>query len=128
MRGVPFDRLRTGISKAVSGLRSANMTATANPSASTKQNNYIGGEWLAPSTGNWAPNRNPADSDDVLGQYPVSGEKDALDAIAAAKEAAPGWAAMPGPARGRILAKAVELFRARVDDIARTLCREEGKT
>ncbi len=101
---------------------------TANASGTTKQNNYIGGEWLAPTTGTWAPNRSPADVDDVIGQYPVSGEQDALDAIAAAKAAAPAWAAMPGPARGRILSKAVELFRARVDDIARMLCREEGKT
>ncbi len=100
---------------------------TAN-TATTKVNNFIGGEWTAPTTGTWAPNRSPANLDDVLGQYPVSSEKDALDAVAAAKAAAPGWAAMPGPARGRILARAAELFRTRIDDFARTLCREEGKT
>jgi aldehyde dehydrogenase (NAD+) len=35
---------------------------------------------------------------------------------------------MPGPARGRILAKAVEIFRNRHEDVARVLAREEGKT
>src|SRR5439155_8950529 len=35
---------------------------------------------------------------------------------------------MPSPSRGRILARAVEIFRTRLDEIARMLCREEGKT
>jgi alpha-ketoglutaric semialdehyde dehydrogenase len=90
--------------------------------------NYIGGQWVPPATGEYAPNRNPADLDDVVGQYPVSGAKDALAAIQAAKDALAGWAGTPAPSRGRILAKAVEIFRARVDELARTLCREEGKT
>lgn len=90
--------------------------------------NLIGGEWVPPSTQNWAPNRSPADRDDVVGNYPVSGAKDAEAAVAAAKAAFPAWSGTPGPARGRILAKAVELFRQRHDDIARVLAREEGKT
>ena len=90
--------------------------------------NFIGGEWVAPSTGNYSPNRSPADADDVIAEYPLSAQKDALDAIAAAKAAFPEWSGMPGPARGRILWKAVEIFRNRLDEIARMLCREEGKT
>ncbi len=94
----------------------------------TRHANFIGGEWVPPSTSEWAPNKNPADVDDVLGQWPVSGKKDAEAAVAAAKAAFPEWAQTPGPTRGRVLWRAVELFRARIDDIARTLCREEGKT
>lgn len=90
--------------------------------------NLIGGEWVAPSTGQYAPNRNPAAIDEVIGEYPVGGKKDAEAAVAAAKAAFPAWSAMPGPARGRILWKAVELFRARLDDLGRMLSREEGKT
>ena len=90
--------------------------------------NFIGGKWLPPSTGVYAPNRNPANVDDIVGHYPVSGPKDAEAAVRAAKEAFPGWSATPGPARGRILWKAVELFRARLEDIASLLSREEGKT
>jgi acyl-CoA reductase-like NAD-dependent aldehyde dehydrogenase len=90
--------------------------------------NFIGGEWVAPSTGSFAPNRNPANLDDVLGEYPVSGRADADSAIAAARGAFPGWSGTPAPARGRILWRAVELFRARLDEIGRVLCREEGKT
>lgn len=103
--------------------------STAAAKIETKRfNNFIGGEWVAPSTGNYAPNRSPANTDDIVGEYPSSGQKDAQDAIAAAKAAFPEWSGMPGPARGRILWKAVDIFRQRLDEIARTLCREEGKT
>jgi acyl-CoA reductase-like NAD-dependent aldehyde dehydrogenase len=90
--------------------------------------NFIGGEWVPPTTGAYAPNRNPADLDDVIGQYPASEAKDAVAAVEAAKDAFAGWSATPAPSRGRILAKAVEIFRSRIDEFARVLCREEGKT
>jgi alpha-ketoglutaric semialdehyde dehydrogenase len=93
-----------------------------------RHSNFIGGEWVAPSTGTWAPNRNPANVDDVIGEYPVSGQTDALQAVAAAKAAFAQWSSMPGPTRGRILWRATELFRQNLDELARMLCREEGKT
>lgn len=98
------------------------MTQTQN------ERNFIGGEWLAPSTGNYAPNKSPADTNDVIAHYPQSGKKDAEDAVAAAQAAFPAWAGMPGPARGRILWKATEILKSRIDELARMLCREEGKT
>ncbi|MBK7861311.1 MAG: aldehyde dehydrogenase family protein [Archangiaceae bacterium] len=103
-------------------------TAAASKSEAKRYNNFIGGEWVAPSTGNYAPNRSPANIDDIVGEYPSSAAKDANEAVAAAKAAFPEWSGMPGPARGRILWKAVEIFRQRIDEIARCLCREEGKT
>lgn len=91
-------------------------------------NNFIGGEWVAPTTGNYAPNKSPANVDDIIAEYPSSGAKDANEAVAAAKGAFAEWSGMPGPSRGRILWKAVDLFRQRLDEIAKMLCREEGKT
>lgn len=96
--------------------------------AEVRHPNFIGGEWVPPTTGDFAPNRNPANGDDVIGLFPVSGKADAEAAVKAAREAFPGWSGTPAPARGRILWRAVELFKARVDEIAQTLCREEGKT
>ncbi|NJM55711.1 MAG: aldehyde dehydrogenase family protein, partial [Verrucomicrobiae bacterium] len=49
-------------------------------------------------------------------------------AIAAAKQAAPGWANLPGPARGAILDKASQIIDARQKELAEVLTREEGKT
>src|SRR5262245_57233777 len=97
-------------------------------STATRFHNFIGGEWVPPSSGTYAPNKSPANTDDIVGEYPTSAQKDANEAVAAAKAAFPEWAALPAPARGRILWRAVELLRQRLDEIARTLCREEGKT
>src|SRR4051812_46930181 len=90
--------------------------------------NFVRGEWMPPSTNTFAPNLNPARRSEVIGVFPVSGKKDAEDAIAAAKEAFPGWSGTPGPSRGRILWRAAELLRTRHEELARMLCREEGKT
>src|SRR2546426_11115973 len=38
--------------------------------------NFIAGEWVAPRTGAYFENRNPADSDDVIGCFPRSGPDD----------------------------------------------------
>ena len=39
----------------------------------------------------------------------------------------PAWKKTPGPERGRVLWRAADIARRRVDEIARTLTREEGK-
>lgn len=96
--------------------------------SNVEHGNFIGGEWVRPSTGNHAPNRNPANFDEVIGLYAVSGAKDVEVAVEAAKSAFGGWSTLPAPSRGRILWKATEIFKSRQDELARILCREEGKT
>ncbi|MDE3176765.1 MAG: aldehyde dehydrogenase family protein, partial [Pseudomonadota bacterium] len=49
------------------------------------------------------------------------------DAVAAAKRAAPGWAATHADARARILHRAADLIEARLPEIADLLTREQGK-
>ena len=70
---------------------------------------------------------NPADTSEVLGHFPRSGAADAKAAIDAAAKAFPGWAATPGPERGRIVGRAHAILKAKVDLLAEALCREEGK-
>ena len=93
-----------------------------------KRGNFIGGQWVPPTTGDYEPNVNPADNRDVIGHFARSGKADAHAAIAAAKAAFPGWSDTPAPERGRVLARAAALIRTRVDTFALALCREEGKT
>ena len=38
--------------------------------------NFIAGEWVAPSTGEYMENRNPADWRDLIGRFPKSGPRD----------------------------------------------------
>ena len=93
-----------------------------------KYKNYINGQWVDTASGKSVPNLNPANTDDIIGHAPQSTREEAKAAIEAAKEAFPGWRSTPAPARGRILAKAVQLCYERKEEIARTMTREEGKT
>ena len=52
--------------------------------------NFIGGEWVAPSTGAYFENRNPADRADVIGCFPRSGPDDVQRAVAATPSLPPG--------------------------------------
>ncbi len=40
--------------------------------------NYIGGEWIKSSSGEWFENLNPADTSDVVGRFPRSNQADVL--------------------------------------------------
>jgi acyl-CoA reductase-like NAD-dependent aldehyde dehydrogenase len=98
------------------------------PRGDERRKNLIGGEWVAPATEKYEPCVNPADTREVLGHFPRSGAADAKAAIDAAAKAFPGWAATPGPERGRVIGRAHALLKSRVDLLAEALCREEGKT
>ena len=88
--------------------------------------NYINGEWR--NGHSLFDNRNPADTDEVVGRF-VSGTPADIDAAAQAAAAAfPSWSAMPAPARGAILFKAADLLDRRFEQISAELTREEGKT
>lgn len=87
--------------------------------------NYINGEWV---NGPTFENRNPANTDDLVGLF-VKGSAADVDAAAAAAEAAlPAWSNMTGPARGNILFKTAELLDQRFEAISAEMTREEGKT
>ncbi|MFL5386652.1 MAG: aldehyde dehydrogenase family protein [Longimicrobiaceae bacterium] len=89
--------------------------------------NFIGGEWVEPSTGAYFENRNPARQSDLIGMWPRSGKEDVDRAAAAAKRAAAGWASTPAPERGSMLKTVGDLLVARKDEIARAATREMGK-
>ena len=55
--------------------------------------NFIAGEWVAPRTGAYFENRNPADWDDVIGCFPRSGTDDVTRAVASAKRCQSLWSA-----------------------------------
>src|ERR1044071_6065853 len=90
--------------------------------------NFIGGEWVSAKSGQAMRNSNPADTREVVAEYPVSGKHDALAAIEAATNAHPGWAGMTPVARGRVLSKASQILESRKAELAELLTREEGKT
>jgi alpha-ketoglutaric semialdehyde dehydrogenase len=87
--------------------------------------NYINGEWVS---GDTFENRNPANTDEVVGLF-VKGQPSDVEAAAnAAGSAFAGWSKMPGPARGAYLYKVAEILDRRFDEISADMTREEGKT
>jgi alpha-ketoglutaric semialdehyde dehydrogenase len=95
---------------------------------SNKHKNFVNGEWVEPSSGEYFENRNPARWSDVIGLWPKSSRADVDAAAAAAKAAFPAWSRLPAPARGDILRRVGDLLVARKDEIARAATREMGKT
>jgi aldehyde dehydrogenase (NAD+) len=89
--------------------------------------NFIGGRWEASATGRLVANRNPA-TGEVLGQVPLSSREEARAAVEAAAAAFPRWRDTPGPVRGRMLFKVLEIFEREIPRLAEALTREEGKT
>jgi acyl-CoA reductase-like NAD-dependent aldehyde dehydrogenase len=89
--------------------------------------NFIGGEWVAPSSGEYFENRNPADVSDVIGKFPLSNAVDVERAVKSAKRGFRDWRRTPAPARGDILRRVGDIMVARKDEIADLMTREMGK-
>ena len=87
--------------------------------------NLVGGQWVA---GEHAPNLNPSDLSDVVGEYTRATAEQTQDAIAAAKAAFPAWSRTTPLERHAILRRASDEILARKDELGRLLSREEGKT
>lgn len=92
-----------------------------------KYHNFIGGEWVKSSSGEWFENLNPADTSDVVGRFPASNEDDVNAAVEAAKNAATRWRRTPAPKRAEVLFTLGEILRKNKDTFARQMTREMGK-
>ncbi len=92
-----------------------------------KYYNYIGGEWVKSSSGNWFDNVNPADTSDIIGRFPQSNDEDVNNAVAAASEAATRWRRTPAPKRAELLFTLGEILRKNKDDFTWQMTREMGK-
>ena len=89
--------------------------------------NFIGGKWVAPLTGRYLDNTNPADTSDLIGRFPDSGARDVQAAVRSATNGFERWSATPAPARGDVLRRVGDLLVQRKDEISRAMTREMGK-
>jgi acyl-CoA reductase-like NAD-dependent aldehyde dehydrogenase len=97
-------------------------TATA-----TVYRNYINGEWVDSRSGKTFENRNPANTDDLIGVFQQSTRDDVHAAIDAAARAYETWRLVPAPLRAEMLFKAAQLIVERKEQFARDMTREMGK-
>lgn len=92
-----------------------------------KFQNFIAGEWVAPEGGQYFRNLNPADTRDVIGEFPLSSNADVDRAVKSASEGFQKWRRTPAPARGDVLRKVGDILVARKEEVSDLMAREMGK-
>ena len=88
--------------------------------------NYIAGAWAEAAEP--APNINPSNLSDVVGEYARANETQVRAAIAAARAAFPAWSRGSVQTRADMLDRIGNEILARKDELGALLSREEGKT
>jgi len=90
-------------------------------------NNYINGEWVASVSGEKFENRNPANTNDIVGRFALSTKEDVDHAVDAAMNAFDRWRKTPAPRRAELLFRLGEILRKNKDRYSQDMTREMGK-
>jgi len=90
--------------------------------------NFINGEWVESNSSETYTRVNPADPDEVLGEFQKGNAEDIKQAVDAAQEAYESWSKTPAPHRAVYLYKVGQLLSMEKEDLARTMTWEMGKT
>ena len=88
--------------------------------------NFIGGEFHQPMSGNYMDNIDPA-TGAVMGTIPASNEKDVAEAVKAAEIAFPAWSLTPPGKRFAILNKLADLIDENLEELAMAETTDNGK-
>jgi aminomuconate-semialdehyde/2-hydroxymuconate-6-semialdehyde dehydrogenase len=91
-----------------------------------KLQNYINGELVAPISGQYIDNYDPA-LGEVYSLIPDSDEQDVQQAVAAAQAAFEGWSLMPAEERSRIMLRMSELIEDNLERLAKAESIDNGK-
>jgi malonate-semialdehyde dehydrogenase (acetylating) / methylmalonate-semialdehyde dehydrogenase len=102
------------------------MTTIAAPPVA-KLTNYMNGQWTESHSTDWRDVVNPA-TGEILAQVPLADASDVNAAVEAATAAFPEWRRTPPEDRIQPLFKLKMLLEEHIDDIARIITMENGKT
>ncbi len=101
------------------------MTVAAPPSQ--KLTHFVNGQWIEAHTSEWRDIINPA-TGEILASVPLADASDVNAAVEAAAAAFPEWRRTPPEDRIQPLFKLKMLLEEHIDDIARIITLENGKT
>ncbi|CAN5815063.1 aldehyde dehydrogenase family protein [soil metagenome] len=93
----------------------------------TTYGNYIDGQWKPSASGQTFENRNPANTDDLIGIFQTSSRQDVEEALDAASRAYETWRLVPAPIRAEMLYRVAQIIAERKEQFARDMTREMGK-
>jgi alpha-ketoglutaric semialdehyde dehydrogenase len=89
--------------------------------------NFINGEWRDSFSGEAYENRNPANTDELIGMFASSTQEDVDAAVDAAAGAYQKWRLTPAPKRAEILFRAAEMLVQHKEQFSKDMTREMGK-
>jgi len=89
--------------------------------------NFINGEWVDSVSGETFENRNPANTDEVVGIFQNSNSQDVKNAVDAASEAYKKWRLVPAPKRAEILYRVGQRLWEHKEEFSQQMTREMGK-
>ena len=89
--------------------------------------NFINGEWVDASGGKAYENRNPANTDELVGMFVSSSREDVNAAVDAAIAAYEKWRLVPAPKRAEMLFRAAEFLVENKERFSQDMTREMGK-
>ncbi len=92
----------------------------------TAQHMFVGGSWQPSTSGETSDATSPA-TGELIGTIPQGDRGDAQRAIAAAREAADGWARLTAFERAAKMHAVGDLIEARREELAHTLTLDQGK-
>src|SRR5262245_13068031 len=90
------------------------------------QQNYIGGKWTDPTSGETFASTSPADGE-LIGTFPRSDAADVDRAVAAARAAYEEWRLVPAPKRGEIIFRFAALVTEHKAELTDLMTHEMGK-
>src|SRR3712207_2751319 len=100
---------------------------TTKAAEATTFRNFVGGQWIEPSSGAYLENRNPANPADLIGRFPDSDQHDVDAAVRSARRGFEVWSRTPAPVRGDVLRRVGDLLVERKEALADAMTREMGK-
>jgi aldehyde dehydrogenase (NAD+) len=87
---------------------------------------FLNGRWLASSAKTFS-STNPANLKETIGVFPLGTKTEADQAVAAAREAYPGWRRLSRIRRGELFDQLAQIVKRETDNLARLVARECGK-
>ncbi|HEY6928356.1 MAG TPA: aldehyde dehydrogenase family protein, partial [Thermoanaerobaculia bacterium] len=88
---------------------------------------FVGGRWRSSRGDRLVPDRNPSDSEDVIGMIPAGSPEDVDGAVVSAAAAGAAWRNLTGPARAEHLHRWAAAIAGQQEALAQAMTREVGK-
>lgn len=110
----------------MSNVQDIRKEAIEKPSFKNQYDNFIGGQWVPPTQGQYFDNVSPVDGQSFA-RIPRSTAEDIDLAVEAAWKAAPEWGQSPASSRSNLLLKIASIMEAHAEGLARAETWDNGK-